>query len=283
MRVLLNHSSMGMLFLFFGVLGGMAPAATQAAGEPDPLPRVARSVHLWYPAPEGTVFYNEITVRESQPGSYFMACGFNHGYFGIQEINDRKDKVVIFSVWDPGKQNNPDSVPEDDRVKVLFQGDGVRVSRFGNEGTGGKSMFPYDWQIGQTYRFCVKATVEGNHTNYAAYFYLNESQQWKHLATFQAITNGAYLKGYYSFVEDFRRNGVSAGQRRRALYGNGWVYTKDKYWVSLTKAQFSADNTPVMNIDAGIENDRFYLANGGDTKNTMKLWSEISRSPVDLP
>ena len=52
------------------------------------------------PAPEADAFYNELTVERSVPGSYFMACGFRHGYFGIQEL-PRGRKVVLFSVWDP--------------------------------------------------------------------------------------------------------------------------------------------------------------------------------------
>jgi hypothetical protein len=43
-----------------------------------------------------------MAVGNSVPGSYFMAVGWNTGYFGIQEVSaDRK--VVIFSVWDPTK------------------------------------------------------------------------------------------------------------------------------------------------------------------------------------
>ncbi len=36
-----------------------------------------RSVHLGYPAAEGTVFYNELTVEKSAAGTYFMACGYS--------------------------------------------------------------------------------------------------------------------------------------------------------------------------------------------------------------
>ncbi|MHC4331948.1 MAG: DUF3472 domain-containing protein, partial [Planctomycetota bacterium] len=126
----------------------LGPACRVEAAETR-LPRAARSVHLWYPAEQGVVYYNEVTVQKSYPGSYFCVCGFRHGYFGIQELWEGR-KVVIFSVWDPGKQDNPNAVPEDRRVKVLHEGDGVRVSRFGNEGTGGKSMFDYQWKVGET-------------------------------------------------------------------------------------------------------------------------------------
>ncbi len=219
-------------------------SSTCALGAEEKSPRAARSVHLWYPAEQGVVYYNEVTVEKSYPGSYFCVCGFGHGYFGIQELWEGR-KVVIFSVWDPGKQDNPNSVPEDRRVKILHEGKGVRVSRFGNEGTGGKSMFDYQWKVGETYKCMVKATVDGNRTTYAAYFYLNEENKWKHLATFQTITGGDYLSGYYSFVEDFMRRGESAHNIRRALYGNGWVKSKAGKWLPLTQATFISFKRPL--------------------------------------
>jgi hypothetical protein len=276
-----RHHAIAKLALAALVLG----AADASTAADKPAPRAARSVHLWYRAPEATVFYNEVTVEESQRGTYFCVCGFNHGYFGIQELIEPGKKVVIFSVWDPGKQDDPDAVAADRRVKVLHAGDGVRVSRFGNEGTGGKSMFAYQWKVGERYRLCVKADVEGDRTAYAAYFYLNESKQWKHLVTFQTITGGDPLKGYYSFVEDFRRNGLSATQRRRARYGGGWAHTVDGHWVALTRATFTADKTPTLNIDAGLDGNDFFLATGGDIQNHTPLRSKIARRPtgLDLP
>ena len=248
------------------------------AGEAEKLaPRAARSVHLWYPADQGVVYYNEVTVLKSYPGSYFCVCGFRHGYFGIQELWGGR-KVVLFSVWDPGKQNNPNSVPADRRVKVLYEGEDVRVSRFGNEGTGGKSMFDYRWKVGETYRCMVRTSVEGDRTTYAAYFYLNEREKWKHLATFQTITGGDYLSGYYSFVEDFMRRGDSPKNVRRARYGNGWVKSKEGQWQPLARATFTADRTPTMNIDAGVEAGRFFLQTGGDTKNHTPLRSKMTCS-----
>src|SRR5437879_9986561 len=109
----------------------------------------ARSVHLRYPAPEGTAFYNEVTVDREAPGTYFCVCGFNQGYFGIQELADAK-KLLLFSVWDPGKQNDPAAVAEEQRVKLLYRDERVRVGRFGNEGTGGQAFFDYTWQPGTT-------------------------------------------------------------------------------------------------------------------------------------
>ena len=82
---------------------------------------------------EATAFYNELTVQKSARGSYFMACGFSRGYFGIQELTSGK-KIVLFSIWEPGKQNNPNATPEERRVKEIASGEGVRVKAIRRRG-----------------------------------------------------------------------------------------------------------------------------------------------------
>jgi hypothetical protein len=242
-----------------------------------------RSVHLGFPAPEGVAFYNEITVDQSAGGTYFMVCGFSKGYFGIQELAERK-KLVLFSVWDPGRQNDPSAVAKEQRVKVLYKDEKVRVKRFGNEGTGGQSFFDYNWKLGEVHRFLVMARPDGKRTAFAAYFFLPEKKQWRHLVTFSTLSGGKLLSGYYSFIEDFRRNRISATKVRRAHFGDGWIKTKDGQWVALTRARFTADNNPVMNINAGIEGAQFFLATGGDTKNTgTRLGKIMDRGPSGIP
>jgi hypothetical protein len=251
-----------------------------AAAEPEPQgPRAARSVHLWWTAPEGDVFYNEMEVLESTRGSYFMACGWNTGYFGVQELG-RGRKVVLFSVWDAARGDDANAVAAEERVRVLHEGEGVRVSRFGGEGTGGKCMFDYDWKLEERCRFLVRSSVNGEWTSYSGYFYLTAERQWKHLVTFQTRTGGKPLQGYYSFVEDFRRDGRSPLETRRAAYGSGWVRTTGGDWVALTRAKFTADRTPLDNIDAGLRGEDVYLATGGAVENRQALRSTIVRLPA---
>jgi len=242
------------------------------AEEKSPL-RAARSVHLGFAAAKADLFYNEVTVEKSAPGSYFMACGFSRGYFGIQEQSQGR-KVVLFSVWDLGNGDNANQVPEKDRVEVLYHANDVVAQRFGGEGTGGQSIFEYPWKVDTTYRFLVRATTAENKTSFAGYFYLPEKKTWKHLATFRTITGGARLESLYSFIEDFRRDGQSANEARRALFGNGWVGDANGAWTPLDKARFTASGASWEakdTIDAGTVNDRFYLQTGGDTHTTMKL------------
>jgi hypothetical protein len=237
-----------------------------------------RSVHLGYPAGEGVAFFNEVTVEQSAPGTYFCACGWNKGYFGIQELGNGK-KVVIFSVWD-SNQNDPKAVKQDRRVKLLHKDEKVRIGRFGGEGTGGQSFLDFDWKVGETYRFLVAAKVNGERTEYAGYFHAPAEKTWKHLVTFSTITGGKKLGGYYSFVEDFKRDRVSATRARKARFANVWVKTAGGEWQPVTTARFTADRNPALTINAGAKGDQFFLATGGETKNAdTKLNGSIKFPP----
>src|SRR5437868_4041649 len=99
----------------------LSAVGAAAAQEPQ---KACRSVHLWYKASEAAVFYNEVIVERSGVGTYFCVCGWDRGYFGIQELGNGK-KVVIFSVWD-SNQNDKSAVEEDKRVKLLHHDEKVR-------------------------------------------------------------------------------------------------------------------------------------------------------------
>jgi len=250
-----------------------------------------RSVHLGYPAPVGNAFYNEVQVEQSAEGTYFMVCGWSKGYFGIQELSKGK-KIVLFSVWDPASGDDPASVPMEKRVRILHKHPDVRVGRFGNEGTGGQAFYNLDWKEKETYRFLVTAKADGpGRTAYSGHLFDPDKKKWLHLVTFSTLTGkGEMLRGYYSFVEDFRRNRVSATQTRRANFGPGWVRAESGSWQALSRARFTGDANPVVNIDAGKSGDRYFLATGGNLENRTTRLNEIirgdvgkERPPSDLP
>jgi hypothetical protein len=221
-----------------------------------------------------------MVIQKSVPGSYFMACGWDTGYFGLQQLVRPEEKVVLFSVWDPTHGDDPAAVQPEDRVEVLYTGAGVRIKRFGGEGTGGQCLGKCSWDLGATNRFLVQCNVESNKTAYTAWLWLPATNHWWKLATFRTRTNGKPLRGCHSFVEDFHRNGESAKQNRRALYGNGWVRNTRGEWVALERARFTASNATWEspdNIDAGSVGNWFYLSTGGDISSTTKLHETISR------
>lgn len=254
-------------------------------------PTAACSIHFGWPSPAATWFYNEATVQKSTRGSYFMICGWNTGYFGIQELGNGR-KVAIFSVWDPAKGDNPNNVPLEQRVELLHQGKDVEVSRFGGEGTGGKSMTPFEWQIGEKVRCIVQAMAEGEKTAYAGWLYQPQTREWKHLVTFRVKIGGKPLSGLYSFVEDFRRDTKSVKEERRCEFGNGWVKTTDGKLQAITEGRFTcsrAKNEAQELINAGQTESALFLANGGDVKRMTEVGTMLqlpvvsTAPPPDLP
>ncbi|HEX7470474.1 MAG TPA: DUF3472 domain-containing protein [Verrucomicrobiae bacterium] len=114
----------------------------------------------------------------------------------------------------------------------------------------------------------------------------------RHLVTFRTRTGGKSLHGYYSFIEDFRRDGRSVSEVRRARFGNGWVRSTKGEWISLRRATFTASSAEweaKENIDAGTDAERFYLATGGSTGRPHELGKMIalpdgqSAQPPELP
>jgi len=254
--------------------------------------RNCASVHLGYPLPKDsavTAFYNEVTVRTDPLWSYYMACGFSRGYFGIQ-VNSPSERRVIFSVWDSGNEAiDRAKVADSDRVKLLAKGDGVVASDFGNEGTGGHSHLVYPWVVGTTYRFLVTAKPEGTTTTYSGWFFFPERKAWGLIASFRAPKDGKHLHGLYSFNECF--NGQNGDQRRLAEFGNQWVQSNNA-WQELTTARFTHDTTggkDRIDYESGVtDGRRFFLSNGGWLGGTITGGTTFSRpalglAPVDLP
>ncbi len=188
---------------------------------------------------------NCVSVETSAPGTYFCVGGFNHGYLGIQE-QGRGKKVVIFSVWDPGKQDDPKTVAADRQVKLLDKDPETRTGRFGNEGTGGQSFLDLDWVPGSTYRFLVTARPDLERTAYSAYLAVPGAEQWRLIASFSTITDGDSLKGYYAFIEDFKRDRDSATRgATRSSDPDGSSDAKDDQCGCLSSARRGSPATEI--------------------------------------
>ena len=188
-------------------------------------PPNASSVHLRWQAPEATAFYNEMTVRTSVPGSYFMACGFSRGYFGIQQLPGTEGQVAIFSVWDPGSQHameaDPDAVPTERRVRVHESGAGVRVDRFGNEGTGVRTLMDFPWKVDEVVRFFVRASAAQSGTVYSAYIQRQGMDDWLHMATLETQAGGALRSHARRLTHTWQRAAASVRGRERERRGKG--------------------------------------------------------------
>ena len=141
-------------------------------------------------------------------------------------------------------------------------------------------MAPFSWRLGETNRFVIRSEVHSNKTAYTAWIFDQSQAGWRKLATFRTRTSGRNLRGYYSFVEDFRRDTRSVGEVRRARFGAGWVRNSQGEWIPLSAARFTASGASwesKENIDAGIDGESFYLVTGGATQRTIDLRTTLRR------
>lgn len=250
--------------------------------------RNAASVHLAYPVPAGTnveAFYCEMTGVEEPLWTYYMACGWHRGYFGMQ-INSPTERRIIFSVWDSGNEGvSRDKVADDDRVKLVAKGEGVSSGDFGNEGTGGHSHMVFDWKTGEKQRFLVTAKpVDATHTIFSGYYFRPDKHEWMLISSWKAPKDGGWLRGLYSFSENF--GGSNGHLRRKALFGNQWIRTSEGKWIEVTTASFSHDPTgrrDRLDRFMGVENGSFFLSQGGFLDSFTQYGEKFTRPATGQP
>ena len=246
--------------------------------------RNSASVHLSYPIPKGeevSAFYCEMTGVEEPLWTYYMACGWHRGYFGMQ-INSPTERRIIFSVWDSGGEAiDRDKVANQDRVTLVAKSEGVNSGSFGNEGTGGHSHLKFNWKTGEKQRFLVTAEpVDATHTIFAGYFFHPEKKEWMLISSWKAPKEGKRLRGLYSFSENF--SGRNGHLLRKARYGNQWLRTAAGRWQEITTASFSHDGTGKSDrLDRfmGVENGQFFLSQGGFVDGFTKFGTPFQRKP----
>ncbi len=251
--------------------------------------RNAASVHLRYPTDSNAIitgFYNEVTAVDDPATTYYMACGFARGYFGMQ-VNSPTERRIIFSVWDAASgttAKDRTTVAADNYTQLVSKGEGVVADVFGNEGTGGHSHLVYPWKTGSTQKFFVTAKPVGNFTEYSGYWFHPDKQKWQRIATFKAAKDGLGLRRLYSFSEDF---GANTGHlRRKALYGPQWIRLADGSWHELTTASFTHDATGKENrLDRfmGVESGKFFLSHGGFVPGFTASGTAFTRAATNTP
>jgi len=263
------------------------PAATDAHFNLKPR-RNATSVHLTYPQPKDAkvaALYCEVTAIEDPVATYYEACGWHRGYFGMQ-VNSPTERRIIFSVWDSGGEAvDRKKVGNENRTTLVAKGEGVSTGDFGNEGTGGHSHLVFRWKTGETQRFLVTAQpTNGAVTIYSGYWFRPDTHKWMLISSWRAPKDGSWLRGLYLFSENF--NGNNGHLRRKALFGNQWIRTDAGQWQEVTTASFSHDGTGKTDrLDRfmGVENGQFFLSQGGFVPGFTKYGEKFSRPARSTP
>jgi len=264
------------------------PAAEDAHFNLKPR-RNAASVHLAYSETRALTnveaFYCEITAVDDPLWSFYMACGWHRGYFGMQ-VNSPRERRIIFSVWDSGNEAvDRAKVVSENRVTLVAKGAGVYSGDFGNEGTGGHSHLKYMWKTPEKQRFLVTAKpVDPAHTIYSGFYFHPENREWMLISSWKAPREGGYLRGLHSFSENFV--GDNGHLRRKAFFGNQWARTSDGQWHEVVTATFSHDPTGKADrLDRfmGVENGMFFLSHGGFVPGFTRFGEKFVRPAAGSP
>ena len=222
------------------------------------------------------VLYAEAKVEKSTPGTYFCVLLGDAFYLGLQEGGSGYAKHIHFAVWDPA-DNHPWTAPDVDKT------------RFGGEGTGWTTYYPFDWQTNVTYGFCAQILRENaTNTLYLAFFRDPTVGLWKHLATIRRTLGVAGLNYLGSFLEDFgERNWIS----RSFLVGNQWARVAGGQWLDLRRALFNcslgSSNPYINNYDGDVVGAAFRLETGGQTVRDNSpgdvFLRDVGVRPANLP
>ncbi len=227
----------------------------------------ATSCHLWFESvdePEDVssswTLECSVEVEKSADCTYFCVVGWSPGgYSGIQQIEGGK-RVAIFSMWNDG----------DDDVGCVQVGDGVRVSAFGGEGTGLKSMKAFDWKENERVTITVKGRKNASSSIWRVSCEVNVNGKKPFLmATFErnCSRNPPFrANGFYAFVEDWDRCDGARGHQvqRRAVFKDAKCNGKPMNKVRFTKVEDGDDAYANEKACAGkCANDTYFLSTGG--------------------
>ena len=243
----------------------------------------APSIHIRYQHPDPKTnylaYYNEIRVEKSVKHTYFCTIGFDVGYLGIQDHGS--GHLAIFSVWDKGGgKNDSGAVDKADRTEVIFTNDKAKSSRFGGEGSGAKTMMPFAWEIGKTYAFLVLLTPQEKGTIYTAWI-SEKGKAWQKIAAYKTVMTKKKIHGFYSFIEDYARNGETGQKSRLAFYPEHGAMTSGGEWQRITDGSGTIADDIIQNGHSGVKENTFFSRSGADIANYNTWPKQFSVEPPE--
>lgn len=192
--------------------------------------------------------YGEFLYPEEYvlPARYLMCLGGSGYYSGIQSTDGKGTVSALFSAWDNGDTDVNPNLPEYLRSGAVdYNPDGgVKINRFGNEGTGVQSMmFPARWKPGHWVQWLMNArpetvelelpdkngelqTVKYSNTIMTAWYKMADDPDWYYISTLRqsGTTHLFGHNGEYSFIECF-------GELGGDLFCRG--YMKNRFYRSV--------------------------------------------------
>jgi hypothetical protein len=242
-------------------------------------------ITFYYQDPVGTTIIRDVVVTTETEGSYYCALGWfavnkegNGGYSGLQRTmgvmgNDGNPfyKHLHFSLWD---------TPNKDPIPMIWKRPEVVVSEFGGEGTGAKSLWPFNWKVGSVYSIALKLWDTGpNQTAWGMWFHDQDNHTWYRVATWGYPVGGCKIPaGTYSFIEDYMGTDLLRGMR----VGPTWKEDVTGKWGAVKSATVT-ERDGLPSWDAGVSGNYFFANSGGSTVNSIVSGTKLTASFADTP
>lgn len=241
-------------------------------------------------------FACQVQVVKPVPNTYYMACGFKQGYFGLQQHPGTMQQV-LFSVW-----NHPEA---DARVEARSYSKGCTAQPFGGEGKGMQTFWidgsgeetdhsTGRWKAGEIYTFVVRAFGEDGGTEFVCSLHKPSSGGWIELARlFQPQPKGEPRDGLdnlYSFIEDWTGNSgdIDAGSWSLSRSGvwAAWVQElPGAPWKHLAQVSGTCSvdedvpNKRVAKVSHNDGGERIEMTAGGDVLKDFSLYKGRVKPP----
>lgn len=212
--------------------------------------------------------YNEVRVPkgEAPVKTYYCAITGYIYYCGLQ-VNSKKERRIIFSVWDYNwGKNNKNQTPDSLRPTLISSAENLVIDRFGSEGSGIHTHYKYSWQEDSVYKFLIHTVPDSISKTAIITLFVEIDNQWKMIAKIKRPEYIGYEKGAISFLEDF--SGKDDKHRRSASFQNQWVRKVSGEWIEITKAYytlpFGDKNRKIKDYGCGLSTSNgFMLTSGG--------------------
>lgn len=234
-----------------------------------------------------SAFYSELTIRATGTGASYAACGFDHGWLGVQELVGRK-KTVVFSVVANSKSKPAKPLLGNRQVRVVETGKGVRELPRSGQGKVELS-FDLDWEIGAPLRFILYAKSDNAKTLYSAYCYLIKENRWQHVGTCSLDSGGRLLSGLHSYIGGVSIDGVDDQKQRSCDVESPWILVQGK-WEPAVSAKTSSNLKSAKDAVVGVRRGHFFLRTEADSEIKrvddaleLRLPEAERKPPFDLP
>jgi hypothetical protein len=238
----------------------------------------APSIHLVskITAHDAILKMHKIKIVQSADAEYFEVNYFsNPGYSGLQQTPTNvygSHNILIFSLWDVNTLGG--IYPHVDYFAPLTD-----TARFGREGEGYRTIYPYNWTLNTWYNLVNRSWKSHDSLHIGMFINDLSTGLWLHSATLSIPDQGMYLGNYNdAFLENWEGRYAEYDGRfvRAAYFKDAWNMILSGAWEKNSSATFSANNSHEDSVRNGIYNDSFnayfdaaedayYLQHGGNT------------------